>query len=80
MKTDSKIKKEIIYLLEHDPAIDTTHVSVEVKDGIVNLTGSVHSSAAKWMVKEAIKHISEIKNIREELNVDPPSSLARDDG
>jgi len=53
MKTDSEIEKEIMCILEYDPAIDTTHVSVEVKDGVVNLTGSVHSSAAKWMAKEA---------------------------
>lgn len=77
MKTDSEIEKEIMHILEHDPAIDATHVSVEVKDGVVKLAGFVHSSAAKWMAKEAIKHIHGIQNIIVELDVNPPSSLVR---
>ena len=69
MLTDKELLQEITNLLKSDPGLDATHITVTVKNGIVTLSGTVRTSTAKWMAKEAIKHISGIKHINEELGV-----------
>ncbi|MBY0292597.1 MAG: BON domain-containing protein [Alphaproteobacteria bacterium] len=71
MRPDEDLLKEITQILEFDPGIDATNIFVEVEEGIVTLSGSVHSDAAKWMAKEAVKHISGIRSIIVELEVRP---------
>lgn len=71
MRSDSEIIKDVKHILKNDPGLDATHIFVDVKNGIVKLTGSVHSSAAKWMAKEAVKHVSGVNEIVEELQVAP---------
>ncbi|MBL8677084.1 MAG: BON domain-containing protein [Alphaproteobacteria bacterium] len=69
MSTDKELSKEIASLLKSDPGLDATHITVTVKNGVVTLSGTVRTFTAKWMAKEAIKHISGIKHIKEELGV-----------
>jgi osmotically-inducible protein OsmY len=71
MRTDPEILKEVIHLLELDPALDTSHITAEVKGGIVTLRGLVHALPEKWMTKNAIRHISGVKDVIEELTVSP---------
>ncbi|OJW50247.1 MAG: hypothetical protein BGO67_02660 [Alphaproteobacteria bacterium 41-28] len=71
MRTDAEIIKNVKYILENDPGLDATHILVDVKNGIVTLTGTVHSSTAKWMAKEAVKHVSGVREIIEELQIAP---------
>ena len=71
MRTDAEIIKDVNYILKNDPGLDTTNIIIDVKDGVVKLTGTVHSLAAKWMAKEAVKHVSGVKKIVEELQLIP---------
>ena len=73
MRSDTEIIKDVKYILGNDPGIDATHIFVDVRDGVVKLTGTVHSSAAKWMAKEAVKHVMGVREIVEELQVVPAS-------
>lgn len=74
MRTDEELLKEISHILNSHPGLDTTNIRVGVEDGIVTLSGTVHSSIAKWMVREAVKHISDIKSINEKLEISVPIS------
>lgn len=38
MKNDAEILKEVQNILDWDSAIDATHITVEVKNGVVNST------------------------------------------
>jgi osmotically-inducible protein OsmY len=69
MPTDDELLREATHILKIDPGFDATNVSVVVDNGDVTLTGSVHSAVAKWMAKEAIKHVKGIKNINEKLKI-----------
>lgn len=71
MKNDAEILKEVQNILDWDSAKDATHITVEVKNGVVKLIGSVHSLPAKWMAKEAVKHIGGIKEIKNKLKITP---------
>lgn len=72
MRRDTDIFKEVIHLLGADPALDTSHIMVEVREGIVTLRGTVHALPEKWMAKNAIRHISGVKGVVEELNISSP--------
>jgi osmotically-inducible protein OsmY len=74
MRTDEELLKEITHILNSHPGLDATNICVGVEGGIVTLSGTVHSSIAKWMVKEAVKHISGIKSINEKLEISFPVS------
>jgi osmotically-inducible protein OsmY len=73
MRPDEELLKEITQILEFDPGIDATNICVEVEEGIVTLSGTVHSDVAKWMAKEAVKHISGIRSIIVELEIRAPT-------
>lgn len=70
MITDEEIFKNVTQKLEFDPRINSSNIIVSVKDGIVTLTGSVNTYAAKSMVENDVKSIRGVKGIAEELKVD----------
>jgi osmotically-inducible protein OsmY len=41
MKSDTQLQKEVIAELNWDPSINAAQIGVQVKDGIVTLTGNV---------------------------------------
>ena len=47
MKTDEKIKEDILDELRWEPSIEATKVGVIVDDGIVTLTGHVNAYTEK---------------------------------
>jgi osmotically-inducible protein OsmY len=70
MRSDENILNEICYILHSHPGLDASHIFITVKEGGVTLSGTVHSPTAKWMAKECIKHISDVKFIRNDLEID----------
>lgn len=74
MRTNGDLLKEVMHILHSDPGIDATNIIAKVENGVVILTGTVHSPTIKWMAKEAIRHINGIKEIKEDLRVKPLSS------
>ncbi len=43
MKNDTQLQKDVIAELNWDPSVNTTDIGVEVKDGVVTLSGHVDS-------------------------------------
>jgi osmotically-inducible protein OsmY len=48
MKADSDIKRDVEAELKSDPDINPTDIGVAVKEGVVTLTGFVHSYTEKF--------------------------------
>ena len=40
---DSELRRKVIEELDWEPSVDASQIGVAVKDGVVSLTGTVHS-------------------------------------
>ena len=79
MKTDIQIQQNVMAELKWDPKVNAAHVGVEVKNGVVTLSGHVDSFAEKWNAEEAAKRVAGVKVIAVELDVVLPGSSKKSD-
>lgn len=69
MKTDTQIQQDVIAELKWEPKVNATHIGVEVKNGVVTLSGHVDSFAEKWHAEQAAKRVEGVRVIAIELDV-----------
>lgn len=69
MKTDLKIKQDVLDELKWQPNIDETQIGVVVKDGIVTLEGTVDSYTKKTAAEKAVKNVYGVKAVVEDIKV-----------
>ncbi len=69
MKTDLKIKQDVLDELKWQPNIDETQIGVIVKDGIVTLEGTVDSYTKKIAAEKAAKNVYGVKAVVEDIKV-----------
>jgi osmotically-inducible protein OsmY len=67
--SDSKIHRDILAALMYDPATESFEVDVEVKDGIVTLTGQVQSYAEKALCSTVVKGVKGVKVVKNNIEV-----------
>jgi osmotically-inducible protein OsmY len=67
--TDSDLQREVMNELNWEPSVDSAHIGVAVKDGIVTLTGHVTSYAEKWAAEEAAKRVYGVRAVVNEIDV-----------
>lgn len=79
MKTDSQIQEDVLAELRWDPKVNATHIGVEVKSGVVTLSGHVDSFGEKWDAEEAAKRVSGVKALAIELKVNLPNPTQKSD-
>jgi osmotically-inducible protein OsmY len=79
MKSDADIKRDVEAELKWDPDIDATDVAVAVKDGVVTLTGFVHSYMQKWQAERDAKRIAGVVGVADDIEVHVPASGRRPD-
>ena len=78
MLDDSGIRRKVLAELawdpdiDSDPNIDSMTIGVAVKDGVVTLTGSVASYWHKKMAEQAVKRVSEVRGLADDLEVELP--------
>jgi hypothetical protein len=58
MKTDMKLKQDVEEELDWTPDVDATHIGVEVRDGVVTLSGHPASYAEKLAAEVAAQRVS----------------------
>jgi len=63
------LKNEILYALDQDPKIDASHIGIIVDNGIVTLTGRVHSLADSVHALKVTKKVSGVKAVAQEIQV-----------
>jgi osmotically-inducible protein OsmY len=79
MKTDERIKQDVLDELTWQPSIDETQIGVIVKDGIVTLTGTVDTYAKKIAAEKAAKGVYGVKAVAEDIEVRYSTSKGKTD-
>ena len=78
MRTDSKIKEDVLEELAWQPNIDETQIGVLVDKGVVTLTGTVDSYAKKMTAEKAAKSVFGVRAVAEDIKVKYGISRAKE--
>lgn len=78
-KGDSDIRKQVLRELKWDSRIGWAEIGVEVKEGVVTLTGSVHSYANKLAAQEAAHRITGVLDVANDIEVKPDALIPQTD-
>jgi len=68
-KSDQQLKSDLTAEFAWDPAVDSTQISVAVKDGIATLSGQVDTLIQKHAVERAARRVSGVRGIALDLEV-----------
>lgn len=79
IKIDAQLHSDIAEELALDPSLDATRIAIAVSDGIVTLTGTVPSYWQKIEAENAVKRVTGVKGVANDLTVELPSEHRRDD-
>lgn len=69
MKTDERLKSDVMEELAWDPAVNATAIGVAVSSGVVTLTGHLDTYAEKHAVERAVQRVGGVRGIALELDV-----------
>lgn len=79
MKTNEQLHRDVLDELAWEPAIDEASIGVAVHDGIVTLNGHVKSYAEKYAAEKAVKRVSGVLAVANDLDVRIAGDFERDD-
>jgi osmotically-inducible protein OsmY len=79
MKTDLQLKHDVEAELEWEPAVTASNIGVEVKDGIVTLSGHLASLGEKIAAEQAAQRVGGVRALVVELDVHLPGDDVRTD-
>lgn len=68
-KTDSQIKTDVLNELKWDDTVDETEIGVQVKSGVVTLTGTVNAYPKKFAAIEAAHRVFGVLDVVDDLKV-----------
>lgn len=68
-KTDQQLKQDIEQELSWDPRINAAQIGVTVEGGAVTLAGAVDTYPEKWAAEAAIKRVSGVRTVAQDLTV-----------
>lgn len=77
MQTD--LRTEILDELDFEPSLDAARIGVAVTDGVVTLTGHVTSYAEKMAAERAVKRVSGVHGLANDLKVELWPGFQHDD-
>jgi len=79
MKSDTQLKQDVLDELAWDPEIDEREFGLQVKDGIVTLTGHPRSFSAKHCAEQAVGRVSGVRALAIEMDVVLAGDAVRSD-
>lgn len=79
MKTDAQLKQDVLAELSWEASINASRIAVEVKDGNVTLTGQVYSYMEKLRAERIVQHVSGVRALAVEMDVELVGSSRRND-
>ena len=79
MWRDKDLQRAVKDELSWEPGVEASQIGVSVKDGVVTLTGFVDNYPEKWWAERAVKRLSGIEAVTDEIKVKVPDSSARMD-
>jgi len=83
-RSDDLIRSDVLFELKWDPKIgSSSDIAVAVKDGVVTLSGFVHSYWDKDAAEKAVKRVYGVRGVANDIEVKPSSTrtdpeIARD--
>lgn len=80
MKTDRELQRDVTAELNWDPSVEASRIDVEVRAGIVTLSGLVNSYAQKCSTQTAAWRVGGVEGVIADLEVELPSADRRSDG
>jgi len=69
MKTDFEIQRDVMAELQWEPLLDAPKIGVAVQDGVVTLSGVVDSYSKKLAAETAVKRVSGVKALAEDIQI-----------
>jgi osmotically-inducible protein OsmY len=78
-KTDVRLKQEIDQELDWDPKVNPAQIGVTVDQGAVSLLGTVDTYAQKWAAEDAVKRVSGVRTVAQDLAVKVLGDHVRND-
>ena len=79
MSNDKQLKQSVLDQLEWEPSVNSAHIGVAAKDGVVTLMGHVESYWEKSAAEKAARRVKDVKAVAEELEVCLPSGVKHGD-
>jgi osmotically-inducible protein OsmY len=80
--SDKQLREAVLRQIEWEPEIKSQDISVNAKDGVVTLTGFVHSYMEKVAAEKAAKSVYGVKAVANDIEVKPMTrtdpEIARD--
>lgn len=74
-KSDEEIKKAVKDTFFYDPSVASFNIHIEVKDGVVTLSGVVNNLKAKKAAKQDAKNTIGVRTVKDFLRVRPEKLL-----
>jgi len=78
-KTDSQLQHDVLEELKWEPSMHATEIGVEVKDGVVTLSGEVNNFAEKWHAERAAQRVTGVNALAVEMKLKAPGLGGRSD-
>jgi len=69
VRTDASIREDVLYELKWDPKITSSDIAVAAKDGVVTLSGFVHSYFEKDAAEKAAKRVYGVRGVANDIEV-----------
>ena len=69
VKSDEKLQEAIADELEWEPSVHSSHIEVQVKKGVVTLSGTVNSCYEQWEVENVARRILGVRGLINETQV-----------
>ncbi len=79
VKTDSQLQQDVMNELKWEPSVHSTNIGVEVKNGVVTLTGHVDNFGEKWHAEKAAQRVFGVQALAIEMDVKLPGLSERSD-
>ncbi|MBW8831194.1 MAG: BON domain-containing protein [Burkholderiales bacterium] len=78
-KSDSQLQHDVLEELKWEPSVHATEIGVEVKDGVVTLSGEVHNFAEKWHAERAAQRVCGVNALAIDMKLKAPGLGGRTD-
>ncbi len=75
-RSDERIKEEVSEALYRDYQVDASDIEVDVKDGVVTLTGTVESRQSKRSAEECIENLSGVSDVHNRIRIADNSNVS----
>jgi osmotically-inducible protein OsmY len=79
MSDDKQLKQAVLDELKWEPSVNSAHIGVTAKDGVVTLMGHVESYWEKSAAEKAARRVKDVKAVAEEMEVRLPFSVKHGD-